>query len=274
LQAQFDALAKKYPDLATVLPADLAKDGIKGMFTALTDLRARAKDSEERERIASEQVTNERQLAKQEKVKEQIEQEMVKRLALAGVKEIPKDDAAWDKLWDENPGAARRLERQIDETRDEVRSVVVAVQQEVAGQAKHNEGVVEKDWADIQEDAKKAGVEVTEEEYVAFAQKHLNNPKCIEVRHGVPRLRSGGFRDLWLIENHDRILQGVSLAASKGARRQTVENLQNNGPRTTVIGATPQGQGKGKREIRIDPNNPNDLEGLTLAQLEKAFEQT
>ena len=271
LQKSFEGLSAKYPELAKLIPEGV-EGGVKGAFTKLVELQEKVNEYSSAQTRQDEDDPQTR-LAREGRLKGYIDAEVTQRLASQGIA-VPKDEKEWDTLWDENPGKANRLQRAIESTENEVRGQFVRVQKAVDGQKSHNEKVVDDDYKLIKAEAQTVGLDLKDEDFVKWARAKVKDPSVNEKRHGVDYLRAGSLLQAWRNENFTTILLAVKGKEAKVARKQAVDTLTRNNPKTKVLGASAAGNGRGKREVRIDPNDDSQLDQLNDKQLEEAFYKT
>jgi len=271
LQKSFEDLSAKYPALAKLIPEGV-EGGVKGAFTKLVELQEKVNEYSSTQTRQDEDDPQTR-LQREGRLKGYIDAEVAQRLASQGIA-VPKDDKEWDALWDENPGRTDRLKRTIESTENEVRGQFVRVQKAVDGQRSHNEKVVEDDYKLIKAEAQTVGLDLKDEDFVKWARAKVTDPSVNEKRHGVDYLRAGSLLQAWRNENFTTILLSVRGKEAKVARKQAVDTLTRNNPKTKVLGASAAGNGRGKREVRIDPNDESQLDQLNDKQLEEAFYKT
>jgi hypothetical protein len=261
-------LVKKYPELAKVTPEG---KGLRSLIEQQERLRSREAEIAERQRQADEHERARQQVLSDQKLKDTIDLQVGKLMVQKGFTEIPKDDKEWDRLWDENPRLANRMEKALEQSRQAVEGQLVDTRAAQVSQADHNAKEIEVSLGLIQKEAARAGLKVEEDDYVQFVRRVISTPalakRVSEKRHGVDYFQPAGLYDLWRLENYDKIVEGVALAQSQAARRDTVSAMDKNKPAAVVLGAVPQGN-QGRRERRIDSQNIDALEELPMDILE------
>jgi len=261
-------LVKKYPELAKVTPEG---KGIRSLLEQQRAFQTKEAELAERQRQADEHERARQQVLADQKLKDTIELQVTKKMEQKGYAKIPKTEAEWKQLYDDDPYTASMMRETLRDTRREIEGQLVDTRAAQSRQADHNANEIEISLGLIQKEATRAGLKVEEDDYVKFVRQVIATPalakQVSESRHGVLYFRPKALYDLWRLENYDKIVEGVALAQSQAARRDTVSAMDKNKPTAVVLGAVPQGN-QGRRERRIDSQNIEALEELPMDTLE------
>ncbi|GEM_PF-3922470 len=203
-----------------------------------------------------------------------VQAESIKRLEARGMK-VPRTQEEWDKLWDEKPGRADAVRRALDREESNLERTILRVTAANRKAPEFNNQVAQYEFQSVQAEAKKAGIDVKEEDFIAFAGKLVTagDPSVVQMLHGVRVLKPGGLLAAWVRDNYVKIVEGIAQRSVVAGRQQAIDAKAGQG-KPVVVAAAAGGQARKKRETTIDPTSENDLAKINdVKTLERMFDQ-